>query len=99
MKTVARQLALGFIALAIAGLAVWYWLNRKVEPVFLLELPVACEMGTACMVQHYVDQTPGPDAGDYTCGPLTYDGHKGIDIRVAGLPEMRAGVEVRKSVV
>lgn len=46
------------------------------------------------MVQNYVDQDPGPGAVDHTCGPLTYDGHKGTDIRVAGRPEMAAGVAV-----
>ncbi len=59
-----------------------------------LELPVACEIGAACVVQNYVDQDPGPGARDHTCGPLSYDGHKGTDIRVAGRPEMAAGVAV-----
>ena len=63
-------------------------------PAPVLQLPVDCEMGAHCVVQNYVDLAPGPEAGDYTCGPLTYDGHKGIDIRVAGLPEMEAGVAV-----
>ncbi len=59
-----------------------------------LELPVACEIGAACVVQNYVDQDPGPGARDHACGPLSYDGHKGTDIRVAGRPEMAAGVAV-----
>jgi len=59
-----------------------------------LELPVDCEIGTACVVQNYLDQDPGPGARDYACGSLSYDGHKGTDIRVAGRPEMAAGVAV-----
>ena len=59
-----------------------------------LALPVACEIGTACVVQNYVDQDPGPGARDHTCGPLSYDGHKGTDIRLPGRPEMAAGVAV-----
>ena len=59
-----------------------------------LELPVACEIGPVCVVQNYVDQDPGPGARDHTCGPLSYDGHGGTDIRVAGRPEMAAGVAV-----
>jgi hypothetical protein len=59
-----------------------------------LELPVACEIGAACVVQNYVDQDPGPGARDHACGPLSYDGHKGTDFRVAGRPEMAAGVAV-----
>jgi murein DD-endopeptidase MepM/ murein hydrolase activator NlpD len=60
----------------------------------ILELPVACQIGAACVVQNYVDQDPGPGARDHTCGPLSYDGHEGTDIRVAGRPEMAAGVAV-----
>ena len=59
-----------------------------------LELPVACEIGAACVVQNYVDQDPGPGAQDHTCGPLSYDGHQGTDIRLPGRPEMAAGVAV-----
>ncbi len=59
-----------------------------------LELPVACEIGAACVVQNYVDQDPGPGARDHACGPLSYDGHQGTDIRVPGWPEMVAGVAV-----
>lgn len=60
----------------------------------VLELPVDCEMGRLCIVQNYVDQDPGPEARDFTCGPLSYDGHKGTDIRVPGLVAMRRGVPV-----
>ena len=59
-----------------------------------LELPVACEIGVICVVQNYVDQDPGPGARDHACGPLSYDGHGGTDIRVPGRPEMTAGVAV-----
>ncbi len=59
-----------------------------------LELPVACEIGAVCVVQNYVDQDPGPGARDHACGPLSYDGHKGTDIRLPGRPEMAAGVAV-----
>ncbi len=63
-------------------------------PALVLEVPVDCEINARCVVQNYVDHAPGPEARDHTCGPLTYDGHKGIDIRVAGPPEMEAGVAV-----
>ena len=64
------------------------------EPDIRLDLPVDCEMGRVCVVQNYVDQDAGPAARDYTCGPLAYDGHKGTDIRVPSLVEMREGVAV-----
>ncbi len=58
------------------------------------DLPVDCEMGTLCVVQNYFDMDPGPGAQDHTCGPLTYDGHKGVDFRVPTYVEMRQGVAV-----
>ncbi len=64
-------------------------------PAPVLEVPVDCEIGVLCVVQNYVDQDPGPGAKDHTCGPLSYDGHKGVDIRLPGIPEMLAGVAVR----
>ncbi len=58
------------------------------------EVPVDCQIGTVCTVQNYFDMDPGPEARDHTCGPLTYEGHKGIDIRVPTYVEMRQGVAV-----
>ena len=64
------------------------------EPAPRFELPVRCEIGKHCIVQNYVDHDPGPGAQDHTCGPLTYDGHTGVDFRVPSLVEMRDGVPV-----
>jgi murein DD-endopeptidase MepM/ murein hydrolase activator NlpD len=60
-----------------------------------LELPVGCEVGKSCFIQQYFDHDRGPGALDYTCGIMSYDGHDGVDIRLATLAAMRAGVEVR----
>ena len=46
------------------------------------EIPIACRLGEICAVQNYVDLDPSPDARDPVCGPLTYDGHDGLDFRV-----------------
>ena len=62
------------------------------EPRFAV--PVACDIGRVCVVQNYVDMDPGPEARDQTCGPLTYEGHKGVDFRVPTYVEMREGVAV-----
>jgi murein DD-endopeptidase MepM/ murein hydrolase activator NlpD len=59
-----------------------------------LRLPVACEIGRTCFVQHYVDRDPGPAAQDYQCGTLTYEGHNGTDIRVPTMAAQKAGVDV-----
>lgn len=59
-----------------------------------LGLPIACTLGTTCHIQNLVDLDPGPEARDFTCGTMTYNGHNGIDLRVPDLAAMRAGVEV-----
>ncbi len=61
----------------------------------VLAPPVACEIGKTCFIQNYPDRDPGPGAGDFTCGPLSYDGHKGTDFALPDLAAMEAGVDVR----
>jgi hypothetical protein len=47
------------------------------------QLPIDCAVGEVCVVQNYADLDPANDtADDPRCGPLTYDGHDGLDIRV-----------------
>jgi len=58
------------------------------------DLPVDCRMGAVCSVQNYIDHDPGPGWADHACGPLSYDGHRGIDFRVPTQIEMREGVAV-----
>jgi Peptidase family M23 len=48
-----------------------------------LQLPLACELGRTCFVQHYVDHDASAGARDYTCGSRTYDKHDGTDFRIA----------------
>ncbi|GAA6181403.1 M23 family metallopeptidase [Shimia sp. NS0008-38b] len=57
-------------------------------------LPVDCALGETCFIQNYVDQDSGPDAVDHTCGPLTYDGHKGTDFALPSTAAMDHGVNV-----
>jgi peptidase M23-like protein len=57
-------------------------------------VPLKCEIGKTCVVQNYVDRDSGRDAHDYRCGFLTYDGHKGTDIRVIDAAALRRGVSV-----
>lgn len=57
-------------------------------------LPVDCTLGESCFIQNYVDQDPGPGAQDFTCGPLTYDGHKGTDFALPSTKVMAQGVDV-----
>jgi hypothetical protein len=57
-------------------------------------LPLACEIGRSCEVQHYVDRDPGPGVLDYHCGHRTYQAHNGIDIRLLDMSAQRTGVDV-----
>jgi hypothetical protein len=58
-------------------------------------LPIDCKFGETCFIQHYFDHDPGPSAKDYRCGPVTYDAHDGVDLRVASMAVQRQGVAVR----
>jgi murein DD-endopeptidase MepM/ murein hydrolase activator NlpD len=60
----------------------------------LFRLPAACEIGRTCFIQHYVDHDTSPEAKDYRCGTLTYDGHDGTDLRVPTTAVQKAGVDV-----
>ncbi|MGI9502783.1 MAG: M23 family peptidase, partial [Geminicoccaceae bacterium] len=59
-----------------------------------LLLPLDCEPGRSCWVVRYVDHGPGADTQDYSCGPITGDGHKGTDFAVRDLAAVNAGVKV-----
>lgn len=60
----------------------------------LLNQPIDCALGDNCFIQQFVDRDPGPGAADFTCGPLSYDGHKGTDFALPSLRAMQDGVDV-----
>ncbi|WP_374469830.1 M23 family metallopeptidase [Phenylobacterium sp.] len=59
-----------------------------------LAFPLACRIGADCEVQNYYDRDDGPGVQDYRCGRRGYDGHDGIDIRVADRAAEARGVDV-----
>lgn len=59
-----------------------------------LGVPVACPADAGCLVRSFVDHDPGPGVADWRCGRLTYDGHKGTDIRVPDGTAMARGIQV-----
>jgi hypothetical protein len=61
---------------------------------FDLAWPVDCTNGDTCFVQGYVDRDARPGATDFTCGPLSYNDHKGTDIALTSLAAMQQGVAV-----
>ncbi|MEL7262484.1 MAG: M23 family metallopeptidase [Pseudomonadota bacterium] len=56
--------------------------------------PVDCTLGDDCFIQQYVDHDAGPDASDFRCAALTYDGHSGTDFAVPTHEDMARGVDV-----
>ena len=60
----------------------------------LLSLPLDCDLGRTCDIQQYPDADPGPGAADFAGGPLSYDGHRGTDLRVADLAALDAAPPV-----
>ena len=69
-------------------------LQTVLADLFEMKLPIACEVGLTCFIQNYVDHDPSPNARDYRCGTLTYNGHNGTDFRLPNLAAQRAGVNV-----
>lgn len=62
---------------------------------FSLVPPIDCDLASdACYIQQYMDRDEGPNATDYTCSSLTYDGHKGTDFALPTQAAMEAGVQV-----
>ena len=59
-----------------------------------LEVPVDCRLPGQCLVQFYVDERAGTGIGDYRCGSMSYDNHRGTDIRVRTMADVRKGVPV-----
>ncbi|MDZ4775476.1 MAG: M23 family metallopeptidase [Alphaproteobacteria bacterium] len=59
-----------------------------------LRFPIDCSLGETCFIQNWIDLDPGPGRADPACGPLSYDGHDGLDIRVP-MRALRSGVVVR----
>jgi murein DD-endopeptidase MepM/ murein hydrolase activator NlpD len=55
---------------------------------------VDCVLGDSCYIQQFADHDPGPGAADFTCGPLSYDGHDGTDFALPTRAAMAAGVNV-----
>ncbi len=57
-------------------------------------LPVDCDLGETCFIQNYVDHDESDGHFDHTCGPLTYDDHKGTDFALPSTDAMDMGVNV-----
>jgi len=64
-------------------------------PSLKLGLPIDCTLGQDCFVLLYPDRDPGPEAIDFGCGRMTYDGHTGTDFAIPDETAMARGVAVQ----
>ena len=92
-----RNLPLEFLAVALALAAAGPVSSGSPEaetPLPLLHWPLACTVGQTCFIQHYVDHDLEGAPRDSFCGPKTYHGHDGVDIRLPDMAAQRLGVSV-----
>ena len=57
-------------------------------------LPIKCEINKDCFIQNLPDILNGSDAADPFCQGATYQGHKGIDIRLLSLENIKEDIPV-----
>jgi hypothetical protein len=56
--------------------------------------PLVCTINSDCFFANYIDHQAGPGLQDYQCGPITYNGHRGIDITLPSFRLMDRGIYV-----
>ncbi len=77
-----------------AALATWVASTPLAAEPQPLTLPIRCDLGRTCFVQHHVDVDPTPAVRDFACGRASYDGHDGVDFRILSAMAAKTGVEV-----
>jgi hypothetical protein len=77
-----------------AVLGAWVASTPLAAETVRFSLPVRCEIGRTCFVQHHVDVDPTSEVRDFACGRASYDGHEGVDFRLLSAASARSGVDV-----
>lgn len=80
--------------LIIGAMSALLWPSARADDAPRFGLPLVCPADVGCRVRNFVDHDSGPGAKDWRCGRLTYDGHKGTDIRVPDGRAMAEGIQV-----
>lgn len=70
--------------------------NAQDQPLEL-GLPIDCRLGDDCFIQQMTDMDVSAGVSDPYCGIVSYDGHKGTDIRLRRLSDVEAHVNVLAS--
>lgn len=61
---------------------------------FKIGLPIQCELEKDCFIQSLPDLLDTQDVADSFCQGATYNGHKGVDIRLLSLEDIKRNVPV-----
>lgn len=61
---------------------------------FKLGLPIQCELEKDCYIQNLPDLLETTEVSDSFCQGASYDGHKGVDIRLLSLEDINRNVPV-----
>ncbi|MGH1418027.1 MAG: M23 family metallopeptidase [Hyphomicrobiaceae bacterium] len=85
-----------FLTIALVAMASSAQAQSKAPPLGEVEftLPIDCELGKTCFIQHYFDVDSSRKGRDYTCGNATYNGHNGVDFRLLSTKDVKRGVAV-----
>lgn len=75
------------MAVALAAAPAWAEAPR-------LDWPLACDLGTTCYIEDYLDRDPSAERRDYACGLNTRDAHGGTDIALLSFEAMARNVAV-----
>ena len=71
--------------------------NSVLAEGFSVSSPIDCDLVSDCYIQQYVDSDPSPQASDFACSSLSYDGHKGTDFALPNRARINDNVRVLAS--
>ena len=70
------------------------WATPGYAETFKLGLPIDCNIDKDCFIQNLPDTIIGEGRADSFCQGATYDGHKGLDIRIISMDDIKRDVPV-----
>lgn len=81
------------VSLSVLIFPVFPLAEQHISPI-KLTWPIKCNLDQDCFLQQLVDMDETKAAVDPFCGHATYEGHKGTDIRLRTLEDVKANVRV-----
>lgn len=81
----------------IAAVLLFFCASPLLAQALKLSSPIDCDLSSDCYIQQFVDHDPGPQAIDFQCSTLTYEGHKGTDFALRDRGELGRNINVLAS--